>query len=84
MTLIYEYENKRWTIEELAQKFRDIWDYSVIDDYKVFHGSSLGDIIIEASENFEEVLLMEKNIEIEYIENDNEPFDLNILLTAIV
>ena len=84
MTLIYEYENKRWTIEELAQKFEDLWNESIIGDYKVFHGSSLECIIIEASDNFEEILFLDKKIVIEYIETNDEPFDLNILLKAIV
>ena len=84
MTLIYKYNDKKYTLEELAIMFYDKWSTAIKEDYNTFHGSCLSDIIIEASDNFEEILLIEDDICIEYITSLDNEFDLNTLLTPLI
>lgn len=81
MTLIYQYKDKKYTIEQLIAQFpnfKEIWDDSLIDEYKFWGKITLDDLIVETSEVFEESVF-----EIEYIDTDDKKFDYNILFDKL-
>lgn len=83
MQLFYKKNNKKYTLEELAEKYRSIWIDVFNDEYKFFGGNScLDDVIIEASEAFEECCLWEEGYE--FVETlFNVPTNYNSLFKGI-
>lgn len=73
------------TLEEIVKLFQDLWDSIITDEYLFWidFECSLDEIIIEASEAFEEVLAMDYIENVEFIENNDEKFDLNLLLNPV-
>ena len=85
MTLIYKMDGKRYKLEEIITKnedFKECWADCIKEEYN-FWNASLYDIIIEASDLFEECMA-EMNVYIEFIENTGKSMDLNILLGPLI
>lgn len=85
MTLIYENGTKKYTIEELAQIYPKEWKEAITESYKTWGFSykcALNDIISEAADDFQNTL-WEKNVDIDFKDGNEKPYDLNILLNDI-
>lgn len=83
MTLIYEYNGKRCTLEQLIKKFPMLWEIHLRQEYKFWKHIYFEDLIIETSDSFEEELQME-DFDIEFIETNDEDFDLNIIFKPLL
>lgn len=83
MQLFYKKGEKKYTLEEIVDKYRDIWIDIFNSEYKFWGGNScLDDVIIEAAEAFEEEVLWEKGYEF-FETKFNKPTDFNFLLKGI-
>ena len=84
MTLIYKWNNKEYTLEYFIKtyNFKKIWDELITDEYNFWGKISLDDLILETSEAFEEIM-HEKRWYIEFVKNDGNKFDYNLLLDAL-
>lgn len=59
MQLIYEKEGVQYTLESLIAKYPDVWIDCFNSDYRCFGGNNcIEDVIIEASDAFEECCLL--------------------------
>ena len=86
MTLIYEYQGKQQSIEEIVKShpiIEDTWNNCIKDEYKFWKQIAIDDLIIEASEVFEEEMAIHNEEMPVFIKNDDKPFDLNILLDVL-
>lgn len=62
--------------------FQELWDKIIQDEYKFWNDITMDNLIIEASDVFEETM-NEKRWYIEFIKDNKEPFDYNILLNGL-
>lgn len=86
MTLIYKYQGKEQTIEEIVQSHPVIektWNDCAKEEYKFWGGIRISDLIVEISEAFEEEMALHDEELPIFIKNDSKPFDLNVLLNAL-
>ena len=85
MSLIYRWNNKEFRLEYFIKHFHfeDIWGEIIKKEYDFWCPKiTLDDLIIEASEEFEEIM-WEKRWYIEFIHNDKNKMDYNLLLNAL-
>lgn len=86
MTLIYQYQGKKQSIEEIIQSspiIADTWNNCIKDEYKFWKNITIDDLIIETSEAFEEEMAIHNEEIPIFLRNDDKPFDLNVLLNAL-
>ena len=83
MTLIYDLDNTKYTLEELVEMHPKLWKQCLKEEYD-FWSCSFGDLIIEASDVFEEILITEYGYNLEFKKNTKKPFDLNILFKPLL
>lgn len=86
MTLIYKYQGKQQTIEEMIKNnpyIEDVWNECIQEENKFWNNITIDILIIETSEAFEEVMAMNNEEMPVFIKNDDKPFDLNVLLDTL-
>ena len=86
MTLIYKYQGKEQTIEEMIKNnpyIEDVWNECIREEKKFWKDITIDILIIETSEAFEEVMAMNNEEMPVFIKNDDKPFDLNVLLNTL-
>lgn len=82
MSLLYKVNKKQKTLEELVQQYSYEWQLALVEDFNfffVFSECDLEDTIVEASENFEDILIDTYDIDIDFLHCTDEPFDLDVL-----
>lgn len=84
MTLIYRWNKREMSLEYFIQEynFQELWDKIIQDEYKFWNNITMDNLIIEASDVFEETM-NEKRWYIEFVKDNKEPFDYNILLNGL-
>lgn len=86
MTLIYLFNEKEYTLEQLIEKFPEIWESSLKREYEFQYSTFenlFENLIIEASDEFEEELLALEHY-VDFKRVDDEDFDLNVLLKPLL
>lgn len=86
MTLIYKYQGKQQTIEEMIKNnpyIKDVWNECLREENKFWGNITINDLIIETSEAFEEEIAIDDEETPVFIKNDDKPFDLNVLLDTL-
>jgi hypothetical protein len=86
MGLQYKYNEKTYSLEGIIKKLnkKELWDILLKDEYEFWANTNdIDDIIIETSDVFEEVLLTEENIEIQFHQRTNNKFDYDYLLSIL-
>lgn len=90
MTLMYKWNNMEYSLEYLVSGysylFHEKWKKALLNVYNFYvkdgYTISLSDLVVEASEVFED-LCQEDNLIIEFIKNDESDMDFNVLLEPI-
>ncbi len=86
MGLQYKYNEKTYSLEGIIKKLnkKELWDIIIKNEYEFWANTNdIDDIIIETSDVFEEVLLTEENIEIQFHQRTNNKFDYDYLLSIL-
>lgn len=82
VTLIYEYNNKECTLEDLINRFPSLWAKCLKREYD-FWACNFRDLIIETSDEFEEILQIEgENLKFKF--TSEKDFDLNIIFQPLL
>lgn len=91
MAYIYGYKDRQYKLGDLIKEdehIRNAWEDCIQQEYEFWNGHNKGfcylrDVIAEATDLLEEVLA-EEDVYIEFIDNNTDKDDLNVLLEPLI